>query len=119
MNIGNIISLTTKGYKPNEIKELADMAKDMPDVVKLAETQKSLDDVKALLELAQDPEPSEAKPAETSESEETPPAADLVKENEKLKEDLKLAQMRNTSADQSAHVPTQEEALKSFLDTII
>lgn len=118
MNIGQIISLTTKGYKPSDIKELADLANETPDVIKLAESQKSIEDVKALLELTHLPEP-EAKPAETPESEETPPAAEVLKENEKLKEDLKKAQAQNASKNLSDNVPTQEEALRSFLDTII
>lgn len=119
MNIGNIISLTTKGYKPNEIKELADLAKEMPDVVKLAETQSSLDDVKALLELTTTTEPEPEKPAETPESEETPPAGDQSKEIEKLKEELKAAQARNAGTDNSGSVKTQEEAFESFMNKII
>lgn len=118
MNIGQIISLTTKGYKPSDIKELADLANDQPDVIKLAESQKSMEDVKALLELTKLPEP-EAKQADTPESEEPAPAAEVLKENEKLKEDLKKAQAQNTSKDLSDNVPTQEELLNSFLDTII
>ena len=70
MKIGDIAALITGGRSVSEVKEIAELEKSNPDVVTLAKTGTSMQDLKDLINLADTgtKEPEEH-PADTAESE--------------------------------------------------
>ena len=70
MKIGDIAALITGGRSVSEVKEIAEIEKSNPDVVTLAKTGTSMQDLKDLINLADTgtKEPEEH-PADTAESE--------------------------------------------------
>ena len=70
MKIGDIATLITGGRSVSEVKEIAEIEKSNPDVVTLAKTGTSMQDLKYLINLADTgtKEPEEH-PADTAESE--------------------------------------------------
>lgn len=103
MKIGDMLKLTTLGYKPNDIKELNTLG---DDALSLALSGNSLADVKELVSLvdAEDGKP-DAPATEHPESEGEPDYKkmyeELKNETETLKTNLKEIQLDNQKRDLS------------------
>lgn len=110
MNIADIIKLTMNGYTTDQIREMKELSAQSPELLDYAKSGKSFEDVKSIIELSgdlskEDPVKEQKEPAE---SVQTPPDNkndDLIKENEKLKEQVKQLQIQNQFTDQSGKLP--------------
>lgn len=119
MKLTEMVKLAGAGYKPAEIRELAELAKENPEALQLAEKLK-FDEVKDLIALASeaddDPDPKQEEPAkEDPDTGERDQAADrMQKENEELKVKLKEAQEANTRKEVSHEESDPQETLNEF-----
>lgn len=119
MKLTEMVKLAGAGYKPAEIRELAEIAKENPEALQLAEKLK-FDEVKDLISLASeadaDPDPKPKEPAkEDPDTDERDQAADrMQKENEELKVKLKEAQEANTRKEIVHEESDPQETLNEF-----
>lgn len=119
MKLTEMVKLAGAGYKPAEIRELAELAKENPEALQLAEKLK-FDEVKDLIALASeadaDPDPKPEEPAkEDPDTDERDQAADrMQKENEELKVKLKEAQEANTRKEIVHEESDPQETLNEF-----
>lgn len=119
MKLTEMVKLAGAGYKPAEIRELAELAKENPEALQLAEKLK-FEEVKDLIALASeadgDPDPKPEEPAkEDPDTDERDQAADrMQKENEKLKARLKEAQEANTRKEIDHEESDPQETLNEF-----
>lgn len=121
MNAGEILKLVGAGYKPADIKELAELERTQPEAVKIAASGVALQEVKDLLTLAAPVEdaPSEGVEPEPAKSE---PETDykklyeeLKKESESLKGTLKQIQEDNSRKDVSGNTPDLDQTLADIV----
>lgn len=123
MNIAEIIALTTKGYKPSEIKEISALAAAGDDIIELAKACDGFEELKELIELSSaSPDPAHApetmQPEETPESEAKPQDTELEKlrsEIEETRAELKAARRANASRDVSGEVVKVEDRLADIM----
>lgn len=123
MNIPDIISLTAKGYKPAEIKEISALASTGEDIIGLAKACDGMDSLRELLELSSAPDPAHTpenvQPEEPAESVQTPQAdtenEKLLKELEETRAELKAARKANASRDISGEVVKVEDRLADIM----
>ena len=91
MKITEIASLLGKGYKVDEIKELATMSAETPEVLEMAKSGAKISDIKELITLA-DPDNKDdqghGKGQETDESDQTPDYKALYEDLKKKADDL-------------------------------
>ena len=119
MKLTEMVKLAGAGYKPAEIRELAEIAKENPEALQLAEKLK-FDEVKDLIALASeadaDPDTKPEEPAKDDpDTDERDQAADLMqKENEELKARLKEAQEANTRKEVVHEESDPQETLNEF-----
>ena len=119
MKLTEMVKLAGAGYKPAEIRELAELAKENPEALQLAEKLK-FDEVKDLIALASeadaDSDPTPEEPAvEDPDTDERDQAADrMQKENEELKALLKEAQEANTRKEIINDEKDPQEKLNEF-----
>lgn len=113
MNIKDIISLTAKGVKPDQLKELStDENRDA--MIELLKSGIGFDEAKELVALADEKPDDSVKTPSTESQEEEPP----VNEWEvKYKELLKKTQIENSRKDNSDY-EGEEERKKHLLDSI-
>ena len=126
MKIADVVALSLAGYSREDLKTLNEMAKDDAQVIDLAKTAKGMDELKELMELADEPEqtpladPDPEQPGESDQEKDqnAKTMEDLKKENEKLAEDLRKAQEVNAAKNNqgnSAKDPL-EEAYNRIID---
>lgn len=114
MNIKDIISLTAKGVKPDQLKELnADENREA--LIELLKSGIGLDEARELVALADEKPDDSVKTPSTESQEEEPP----VNEWEvKYKELLKRTQIENSRKDNSDNEGEEAERKKHLLDSI-
>lgn len=116
MNITELLKLTTAGYKPAQIRELAELEKDNPGSIQLAATGATLDEVKDLLSLTasadgESPEEAAASPAESvPEPDYKTQYEELKKKADNLEAQLKQIQEKNSTTDAGASKPVDIDA---------
>lgn len=120
MKFGEIVKLTTAGYKPADIRELDEITKETPDALSLALNGSSLADVKELITLASGEE-ANAEP-EKPEQPEGAAEPDYKKLYEELKEKsdtlertIKDIQSNNQRQDQSGNIKSEEEQVAEII----
>lgn len=116
MKITEMASLLGKGYKVEDIKELATIAATTPEALEMAKTGAKVSDIKDLIALA---DAGNAKPdvntpdPEQGESDPTPDYQklyeDLKKESEDLKQTVSKLQEDNTRKDNGGNVQKDPE----------
>ena len=104
MKIGEMIGLAVSGYTASDIKELAELQKENPDIIKLTKTGAKMSDIKDLLAIADAEEtPANNAGQEPHESDETPDYRKMYEDQkaelEKLKSTVSEIQRRNASED--------------------
>ncbi len=126
MKLTEMVKLAGAGYKPAEIRELAEIANEHPEALELAEKLK-FDEVKDLIALASeagaDPDPKPEEPAkEKPDNGESDRAAALMQENEELKKQLQAARDANTRRDVSGQTPDPfkeaEDRVFAFINSL-
>lgn len=114
MKLTEMVKLAGAGYKPAEIRELAEIAKENPEVMQLAEKYK-LEEVKDLIALASEADAEGSKTPEPSEEDQdtgkSDREADLTKDIEELKEQLQKAREANTRKELKEPEDKTEEIL--------
>lgn len=125
MKIGEIAALITGGRTVAEVKEIAELEKNNPDIVTLAKTGASMQDLKDLINLADTGAKPEEPIAEPAESEQTPQQqpdqidySALYKESqEKIKEleaTVKQIQKNNASANVAEDAKSIQQTLEEM-----
>lgn len=123
MKIGEIAALITGGRTVAEVKEIAELEKSNPDIVTLAKTGATMQDLKDLINLADTGAKPEEPIAETAESEQTPQPdqidySALYKESqEKIKEleaTVKQIQKDNASANVAEDAKSIQQTLEEM-----
>lgn len=130
MNVKDITALLAKGYKPADIKSVGEMAKENKEIIELAKSTTSLDELKTLAELVGEdtagesdnsPESNDSiadNNSERGESDPTPNYKELLeksqKEVEELKKKVEKMQGDNARKDNSGNAPKQSDALADF-----
>lgn len=130
MNVKDITTLLTRGYKPGDIKAIGEMAKENHEIIELAKNTNSLDELNELSGLltedtagASDNPPEDKtfntdKSLETGESDPTPNFKELYEKSQKEIEELKKTvgdiQSKNSKKDNSGNEGNNEDALKDF-----
>ena len=104
MKIGEMISLAVSGYSASDIKELAEMQKENPDIIKLTKTGAKMSDIKDLLAMADSEEtPENNAGQEPDKSDPTPDYRKMYEDQkaelEKLKSTVSEIQNKNASED--------------------
>ena len=116
MNITELLKLTTAGYKPAQIRELAELEKDNPGSIQLAATGATLDEVKDLLSLTasadgESPEGAADSPAESvPEPDYKSQYEELKKKADDLEAQLKQIQEKNSTTDAGSSKPADIDA---------
>ena len=134
MNVKDITALLAKGYKPADIKSVGDMAKENREIIELAKSTTSLEELKTLAELVgedtagESDSPPESKDSnadnnsERDESDPTPNYKELLeksqKEVEELKKKVEKMQGDNTRKDNSGNAAKQSDALADFAKAV-
>lgn len=130
MNVKDITTLLSKGYKPGDIKAVGEMAKDNKEILELAKNTTSLDELKTLAELVGEDTAGESdnslesnnsnvdNNSERGESDPTPNYKELYensqKEVEQLKKKVDKIQEGNSREDNSGKAESNENALSDF-----
>lgn len=128
MKLTEMVKLSRAGYTPADIKELAEIAKEHPDAMQLAENCK-ISELKELIALEDDPgqgaanpKPSEEPAKEKPDNGESDRAAALMQENEELRKQLQAARDANTRRDVSGSAPDPfkeaEERAFTFINSL-
>ena len=134
MNVKDITALLAKGYKPADIKSVGDMAKENKEIIELAKSTTSLDELKTLAELVGEDTAGESDNSlasndsiadnnlERGESDSTPNYKELLeksqKEVEELKKKVEKMQGDNTRKDNSGNANKQSDALADFAKAV-
>ena len=131
MKIGEMLSLIGAGYSAENVREIGSMAKDKPEVIELAKSVKSMDELHGLLELesdgseqnpptpqpAPDPAPKGQDPVDYAKLYE-----DEKKRTEELNKKLKEAQSANINRDNSGNVTdpwkAAEDQVAAFINEL-
>lgn len=115
MKISEMLTLATKGYSAADIKTVAELSKDTPEILELAKTGLKVSDLNDLVALADagDSEPDTKTPSqEPDESDQTPDYKKLYEDQKKKIEDLELTvskiQKSNTEKDVSGDQKTPD-----------
>ena len=121
MKLTDLIKLSTSGYSVADIRELAEMSKDHPEIMQLADGKHPLNEVKELMALASEDEPVKEAVADTAENEQTAPQEDpKQKEVDELKAKLAEAQQANTRKEiAQSQQETPEDILADICRSII
>lgn len=122
MKIGEMIGLAVSGYTASDIKELAELQKENPDIIKLTKTGAKLSDIKDLLAMADAEEtPANNADQEPHESDETPDYRKMYEDQkaelEKLKSTVSEIQKRNASEDISGSA-ADKDPLTDFMNKL-
>ncbi|MBP5420930.1 MAG: hypothetical protein J6Y78_00670 [Paludibacteraceae bacterium] len=123
MNIKDMITLLGAGYKPADIKDISVLANEDSDIVTLASSVKSMDELKNLIALSTDSqEDPDNQSEETHERDEQPAENENAKsqsdEIEKLRNQIAEMQEENRRRDLSGGArETDEDLLKSLMDS--
>ena len=118
MKFSEMVGLAVSGYSAGDIKELAEMQKENPDIIKLTKSGAKLSEIKDLLSMA-DAEETPAKSAgpEPCESDKTPDYQKMYEEQkdeiEKLRTTVSEIQKKNASQEITE---TAADPLQSFID---
>lgn len=104
MKIGEMIGLAVSGYTASDIKELAEMQKENPDIIKLTKTGAKMSDIKDLLAMADSEEtPENNAGQEPDKSDPTPDYRKMYEDQkaelEKLERTVSEIQKKNASED--------------------
>lgn len=134
MNVKDITALLAKGYKPADIKSVGDMAKENKEIIELAKSTTSLDELKTLAELVGEDTAGESdnslesnnsiadNNSERGESDSTPNYKELLeksqKEVEELKKKVEKMQGDNARKDNSGNAAKQSDALADFAKAV-
>lgn len=122
MKISEMVSLAVSGYSAGDIKELAEMQKENPDIIKLTKSGAKLSEIKDLMAMA-DAEEAPAKSAgpEQTESESTPDYKKMYEDQkaeiEKLKGTVSDIQRKNASEDISGSA-ADKDPLADFMNKL-
>lgn len=115
MKISEMLTLATKGYSAADIKAVAELSKDTPEILELAKTGLKVSDLNDLVALADvgGSEPDTKTPSqETGESVQTPDYKTLYEDQKKKIEDLEATvskiQKSNTEKDVSGDQKTPD-----------
>lgn len=121
MKAADILKLVGAGYKPADIRELAELEKTQPDAVGIAASGVLIQDVKDLLTLTASEDgtlPEEAEPG-PDESDLGPDYKamyeELKKKSDALEGTLKQIQEDNSRKDLSGNTPNLEETLADIV----
>lgn len=121
MKAADILKLVGAGYKPADIRELAELEKTQPDAVGIAASGVPIQDVKDLLTLTATedgtlPEVAEPEPAGSEpETDYKAMYEELKKKSEALEGTLKQIQEDNSRKDQSGNTPNLEDTLADIV----
>ena len=134
MNVKDITTLLSKGYKPGDIKAVGEMAKDNKEILELAKSTTNLEELKTLAELVGEdtagesdnsPESDDSNVDNNSERDESDPTPNYKelyensqKEVEKLKKKVDKIQVDNSRVDNSGKAENNENALSDFARAI-
>lgn len=122
MKISEMIGLAVSGYTASDIKELAEMQKENPDIIKLTKSGAKLSEIKDLMAMA-DAEEAPAKSAgpEQTESVSTPDYKKMYEDQkaeiEKLKGTVSDIQKKNASEDISGSA-ADKDPLADFMNKL-
>lgn len=130
MNVKDITTLLSKGYKPGDIRAVGEMAKDNKEILELAKSTTNLEELKTLAELIGEDTAGESDNSlesddskvdnnlERGESDSTPNYKELYensqKEIENLKKKVDKIQVDNSRVDNSGKAESNENALSDF-----
>lgn len=122
MKIGEMIGLAVSGYSASDIKELAEMQKENPDIIKLTKTGAKMSDIKDLLAMADSEEtPENNAGQEPDKSDPTPDYRrmyeDQKAELDKLKNTVSEIQKKNASEDISGSA-ADKDPLAEFMNKL-
>lgn len=120
MKISEMLTLATKGYSAADIKAVAELSKDTPEILELAKTGLKVSDLNDLVALADagDSEPDTKTPSqEPGESDQTPDYKALYEDQKKKIEDLEATvskiQKSNAEKDNSG-----DQKIPDIIDTL-
>ena len=120
MKISEMLTLATKGYSAADIKAVAELSKDTPEILELAKTGLKVSDLNDLVAMADagDSEPDTKTPSqETGESDQTPDYKTLYEDQKKKIEDLEATvskiQKSNAETDVSG-----DQKIPDIIDTL-
>lgn len=122
MKIGEMIGLAVSGYTASDIKELAELQKENPEIIKLTKTGAKLSDIKDLLAMADSEEtPENNAGQEPHESDETPDYRKMYEDQkaelEKLERTVSEIQRKNASEDISGSAD-EKDPLADFMNKL-
>lgn len=122
MKLGEMIGLAVSGYTASDIKELAELQKENPDIIKLTKTGAKMSDIKDLLAMADAEEtPANNAGQEQDESDPTPDYRKMYEDQkaelEKLKSTVYEIQKRNASEDISGSA-ADKDPLADFMNKL-
>lgn len=125
MKFGEIVKLTTAGYKPADIRELDNIIKETPDALTLALNGSSLSDVKELMTLAAGEEPEKGGAGNPEQGKRDPEPdykqmyEELKAKSDTLEQTIKDIQSNNQRKDQSGNVITEEQQVAEIIQSFI
>ena len=124
MNIGDIVALKIKGYSNADLKEIDKIAKETPEIMELAKSGTSLNEINELLQMAAEPVKDDTntntQPEDTQnkEPETTPETAELKKIIEEQKKQIETYQRLSQSANVGS-VKSNEDKMKDLISDIM
>ena len=120
MKISEMLTLATKGYSAADIKTVAELSKDTPEILELAKTGLKVSDLNDLVALADagDSEPDTKTPSqETGESDQTPDYKKLYEDQKKKIEDLESTVSKIQKSNAEKDVSGDQKA-PDIIDTL-
>ena len=122
MKISEMLTLATKGYTAADIKAVAELSKETPEILELAKTGLKVSDLNDLVALADagEPEPdTKGASQEQGESDSTPDYKALYEDQQKKISELEATvskiQKDNTRKDNSDHVEDPTDVLADIM----
>ena len=126
MKISEMLTLATKGYSAADIKAVAELSKDTPEILELAKTGLKVSDLNDLVALADagDTEPDTKTPSqEPGESDQTPDYKTLYEDQKKKIKDLEATvskiQNDNAARDNSGKQPEEKSVDEVLADIML
>lgn len=122
MKISEMVGLAVSGYSAGDIKELAEMQKENPDIIKLTKSGAKLSEIKDLLAMADSEEtPENNAGQEPDKSDPTPDYRKMYEDQkaelEKLKGTVSDIQRKNASEDISGSA-ADKDPLADFMNKL-
>ena len=124
MNIGDIVALKIKGYSIADLKEIDKISKETPEIMELAKSGTSLNEINELLQMAAEPAKDDTNAntqpgdPQKKEPETTPETAELKKIIEEQKKQIETYQKLSQSADVGS-VKSNEDKMKDLISDIM